>query len=114
VYETSFSPAMSLQTHIAGAEDKLLDLLHFAGKTSTSYVTERRSVTFAPQAASNFTPQGVRLMRFNLADQNGRLEGSTLRLVMTIRNATANVLKQVVDSPASMFRRVRLIATVPR
>jgi hypothetical protein len=48
---------MSLETHIAGAEDKLLDSLHFAGKTSASYVTERRSVSFAPQAASNFTPQ---------------------------------------------------------
>jgi hypothetical protein len=26
-------PAMSLETHIAGAEDKMLDSLHFAGKT---------------------------------------------------------------------------------
>jgi hypothetical protein len=100
---------MSLETHIAGAEDKLLDSLHFAGKTSASYVTERRSVSFAPQAASNFTPQGVRLMRFNLADQNGWLVGDTLRLVMTIHNASANPLSPRTDSPASMFRRVRLI-----
>jgi hypothetical protein len=40
-------------------------------------------VSFAPQAASNFTPQDVRLMRFNLADQNGWLEGNTLRLIFT-------------------------------
>ena len=100
---------MSLETHIAGAEDKLVDSLHFAGKTSASYVTERRSVSFAPQAASNFTPQGVRLMRFNLADQNGWLVGDTVRLVMTIHNAKATNLVPVVDSPASMFRRVRLI-----
>jgi hypothetical protein len=100
---------MSLETHIAGAEDKLLDSLHFAGKTSASYVTERRSCSFAPQAASNFTPQGVRLMRFNLADQNGWLLGNTLRLVFTIHNATANALNPRTDSPASMFRRVRLI-----
>jgi hypothetical protein len=101
---------MSLEIHIAGAEDKLLDSLHFAGKTSASYVTERRSVSFAPQVASNFTPQGIRLMRFNLADQNGWLEGSTLRLVMTIHNARGDqALEPVTDSPASMFRRVRLI-----
>jgi hypothetical protein len=100
---------MSLETHIAGAEDKLLDSLHFAGKTSASYVTERRNVSFAPQAASNFTPQGVRLMRFNLADQNGWLDGSTLRLVFTLHNATANPLRPIVDSPASMFRRMRVI-----
>jgi hypothetical protein len=88
-----------------------LDSLHFAGKTSASYVTERRSVSFAPQAASNFTPQGVRLMRFNLADQNGWLEGSTLRLVMTIHNARNDQpLVPVTDSPASVFRRVRCIS----
>ena len=62
---------MSLETHIAGAEDKLLDSLHFAGKTSASYVTERRSVTFAPQTSANISPAGVRLIRFNLSDQNG-------------------------------------------
>jgi len=104
---------MSLETHIAGAEDKLLDSLHFAGKTSASYVTERRSVSFAPQAASDFKPGGVRLMRFNLADQTGWLDGSTLRLVMTINNAAtgqgASSLFPVADSPASMFRRVRII-----
>jgi hypothetical protein len=56
---------------VAGdTQDKLLDSLDFAGTTSASYVTEHTSVSFAPQAASNFTPQGVRLMRFNLADQN--------------------------------------------
>jgi hypothetical protein len=100
---------MSLEVHIAGAEDRLLDSLHFAGKTSASYVTERRSVSFAPQAASNFTPQGVRLLRYSLADQTGWLEGNSLRLVMTIHNATANPLRPVVDSPASMFRRLRVI-----
>jgi hypothetical protein len=101
---------MSLETHIAGAEDKLLDSLHFAGKTSASYVTERRSVSFAPQAASNFTPQGVRLMRFNLADQNGWLVGDTMRLVFRLHNArTDEDLSPICDSPASMFRRMRLI-----
>ena len=101
---------MSLETHIAGAEDRLLDSLSFAGKTSASYVTERRSVSFAPQAASNFTPQGVRLMRFNLADQNGWLEGDTLRLIFTLHNASTDaLLTPITDSPAGMFRRVRLI-----
>ena len=105
---------MSLETHIAGAEDRLLDSLHFAGKSSASYVTERRNVSFAPQAASDFKSTGVRLMRFNLADQNGWLVGDTLRLVMTINNAStgqgAASLAPITDSPASMFRRFRVIA----
>jgi hypothetical protein len=38
------------------------------------------------------------------------LEGSTLRLVMTVHNASGvNPLVPVTDSPASMFRRVRVI-----
>ena len=101
--------AMSLETHIAGAEDKLLNSLHFAGKTSASFVVERLNVSFALQAASNFPPQGVRLMRYNLADQNGWFDGSTLRLVFTLHNATANPSRPVVESPASMFRRMRII-----
>ena len=90
---------MSLETHIAVAEDKLLDSLHFAGKTSASYVTERRSVSFAPQAASNFTPNLVRLMRFNLADQNGWLDGNTMRLVFMLHNGRGAPLVPICDSP---------------
>jgi hypothetical protein len=52
----------------------------------------------------------VKLLRFALADQTGWLMGDTLRLVMTIHNAKAALLQPAVDSPASMFRRVRLIA----
>ena len=103
---------MSLETHIAGAEDKLLDSLHFAGKTSASFVTERRSVSFAPQAASNFTPQGVRLIRVQLADQSGWLVGDTVRLCFTLHNArtgSGQDLVPICDSPASIFRRLRLI-----
>ena len=45
---------MSLETHIAGSEDRLLDSLTFAGKSTASYVTERRNCTFAPQSRGNF------------------------------------------------------------
>ena len=62
---------MSLETHTTGSEDRLLDSLTFAGKSTASYVTERRSCTFAPQSGGNFSAAGIRLMRFNLADQQG-------------------------------------------
>jgi hypothetical protein len=48
-------------------------------------------------------------MRFNLADQNGWLAGNTMRLAFTLHNATATPLTPICDSPASMFRRVRVI-----
>ena len=113
---------MSLETHISGSEDRLIDSLHFAGQNSASYVIDRRGVSFAPQTASDFKPGGVRLLRFSLADQMGWLVGDTVRLVMTLHNARvpvppvdgtpgdARLLTPLTDSPASIFRRLRLTA----
>ena len=102
---------MSLETHIAGSEDRLLDSLTFAGKSTASYVVERRSCTFAPRSGGKFAPDGIRLLRFNLADQQGWLDAGTLRLAFTItsRNTTTDLVP-IVDNPASLFRRLRVIA----
>lgn len=102
---------MSLETHIAGSEDRLIDGLHFGSRNTASYVTARRAATFHPSSASSWKPSGVRLMRFNLADQAGWLDGSTMRLCFTLTNLSgASALTPIVDSPASMLRRVRVIA----
>ncbi len=102
---------MSLETHIAGSEDRLLDGLHFAGRSSASYVIERRSCTFPPSSASSWKPSGVRLCRFNLADQQGWLDGNSMRLVFTLTNLSgSSAIGPECDSPASMFRRLRIIA----
>ena len=101
---------MSLETHISGSEDKLIDSLSFAGRNTASYVTERRSCSFQPQSGGLFSPNGVRLMRFNLADQSGWLVGDTVRLVMNIQNNTGTPLQPICDSPNGMIRRLRIIA----
>jgi hypothetical protein len=101
---------MSLETHIAGSEDQLISGLHFSGSNTASYITDRRQVSFAPQSASNFKPSGSRLMRFSLADEQGFLDGATVRLIFKITNLSATVaLTPVCDSPASMFRRLRIL-----
>ena len=51
---------MSLETHIAGSEDRLIDGLHFAGRNTASYIVSRKDATFHPSSASNFKPSGVR------------------------------------------------------
>ena len=102
---------MSLETFIAGGEDRLVDGLHFGSRNTASYVTARRAATFHPSSASSWKPSGVRLMRFNLADVAGWLDGGTMRLIFTITNNKANAtLQPIVDSPASMLRRARVIA----
>lgn len=102
---------MSLETYIAGSEDRLIDGLHFGSRNTASYVTARRAATFHPSSASSWKPSGVRLMRFNLADQAGWLDGSTMRLCFTLTNLSgSSALTPICDSPASMLRRVRVIA----
>ena len=93
---------MSLETHIAGVDDALVSPLHFSGSASTaSYITERRNCTFAPKSGGLFSPNGLRLLRFNLADQSGFLDGQTIRLAFEIKNTHATVaLTPVVSSPA--------------
>ena len=81
---------MTLETHIAGSEDKLLEGLHFGSRNTASYVTARRSTTFSPSSASSWKPAGVRLVRFNLADHAGWLDPGTLRLIFTITNNSLN------------------------
>ncbi len=102
---------MSLETHIAGCDDRLIDGLHFAGRNTASYITQRSSCSFAPQTASNFKPSGSRLMRFSLADQQGWLDGGTVRLIFKLTNLhVTGSLQPITDSPASIFRRLRVIA----
>ena len=83
---------MSLETHIAGAEDALISGLHFGNRNTASYITERRSATFAPQTSADITPAGSRLLRFNLSDQSGFLDGSTVRLAFKLNNSGGSAI----------------------
>ena len=101
---------MSLETHIAGSEDRLTDGLHFGGRNTASYITSRQATTFSPSSAAAHSSLGVRLIRFNLADHSGWLDGGTARLIFTLTNLATTALDPITVSPACMFRRVRLIA----
>ena len=75
---------MSLETHIAASEDRLIDSLHFAGRNTASYIAARRASTFHPSSAAAWNAKG--LLRLNLADAGGWLDAGTLRLIFTISN----------------------------
>ena len=50
-------------------------------------------------------------MRWNLANQSGWLDGSTLRLCFTLHNLRPDAaLSPDADSPACVFRRIRVVA----
>ncbi len=100
---------MSLETHIAGSEDRLIDGLHFAGRNTASYITARRVAPFAPSSAAAWPARG--LIRFNLADHAGWLDAGTLRLIFTIsNNRVPSTLDLFGATPATVLRRLRIIA----
>ena len=115
---------MSLETHIAGSEDRLIDGLRFAGRNTAGYLVNRRGATFHPSSTSNFKPSGVRLMRWSLADQAGWLDGNSVRLIFTLNNlapaptqgqaAATNAIWPITDTPAGMFRRFRILGAARR
>ena len=101
----------SLETHLAGSSDSLVDGLFFGGRNTASYVVERRDAQFHPSSASAFEVTGVRLIRFNLADVSGWLDGASLRFAFTVtETGGATQLSPITITPLSMFRRMRIIA----
>lgn len=104
---------MSLETHISGSEDRLIDGLHFGSRNTASYIVDRNQATFHPTSASAWQPSGVRLLRFNLADVSGWLDPSTVRLCFTLNNlkSPAATMTPITDSPLGMIRRMRILAS---
>jgi len=81
-------------------------------ETTSSYVISRHDATFAPTTSSPLRPAGTRLLRWNLADVSGWLDGSTVRLAFTMENKrTSGPLVPIAVSPACIFRRMRIIAS---
>ena len=91
---------------ISGGEDSLLESLSFDLPPSSSYIQNRRYVSYYPSGASTYAPNGVRVMRFNLVGE-GWLDPDSLRITGKLANTGANVL-QLADGPHSMIQRAKL------
>ncbi len=101
-----------LESVIASSEDLLIKGLHYASSQTSSYITSRSNSTFPPNTASDFSPRGSRLMRFTLAQDGGWLDAGTMRLLFKITNEDSSAsLTPVTDSPGSMFRSLRIVAS---
>ena len=67
-------------------EHKLIDGLSFKTNLGSSYVVDRRSVTFHPQGSSIYQPgAGTRLIRILLTGDNW-LDPSTFRIQFDLNN----------------------------
>ena len=106
-----------MEHHAQSIDDALIGGLSYKLKAGASYVTNRRSVSYFAQGGNQYSPSGVKVMKFNLTGDQW-LDPSTFRVMFQLNN-TGNVgaaegtsLKMVEPlswNPAVFFRRARLI-----
>ena len=98
-------------------DDALIGGLSYKLKPGASYVTNRRSVSYFAQEGNQYSPNGVKIVIFNLTGDQW-LDPSTSRVMFQLNN-TGNVgaaegtsLKSIEPlswNPAVFFRRARFI-----
>ena len=95
-------------------EDILIDNLSFKLNKGSSYITDRRSVSFFPTTSNVYKPSsGARVIKFTLnGEDNSWLDPQSVRIFFTLNNKDGTNFRKFrpLSSPYSFFRRMRIIA----
>ena len=95
-------------------EDVLIDNLSFKLNKGSSYITDRRSVSFWPSGSNIYKPSsGNRVIKFSLnGEDNSWLDPQSVRIFFTLSNKDGTNFKKLrpLSSPYSFFRRMRILA----
>ena len=95
-------------------EDILIDNLSFKLNKGSSYITDRRSVSFFPTTSNVYKPSsGARVIKFTLnGEDNSWLDPQSVRICFTLNNKDGTNFRKIrpFSSPYSFFRRMRIIA----
>ena len=98
-----------MEAILAAQQEQLLPGLSYTLPGAVSYVKERSSNTWFPEGAASYAPNQVRVLRFNLSDQQAYLDPHTVVFSFTITNTSADrALKFKTPNPLIMFSRARL------
>lgn len=93
---------------VSSTESSLISQLEFKLPPNSQFALERRLVSSHPSGASQFSPDGVRVMRFVITGEDW-LDPSTLRLAMKVRNLDAANTLFLASEPWCLFDQVRLL-----
>ena len=102
-----------MEHHAQSVDDALIGGLSYKLKAGGSYVTSRRSVSYFPQGGNQYSPNGVRGIKFNITGDQW-LDPSTFRVRFQLNNLDHDLLRSTFVSPLSwdpsvFFRRARII-----
>ena len=106
-----------MEHHAQSVDDALIGGLNYKLKAGAPYITNRRSVSYFAQGGDQYSPNGVKVMKFNLAGDQW-LDPSTFRVMLQLNNAgnvgsaegsATKALEPLAWNPAVFFRRARTI-----
>ena len=106
-----------MEHHAQSVDDALICGLNYKLKAGASYVTNRRSVSCFAQGGNQYSPNGAKVMIFNLIDDQW-LDPSTSRVMLQLNNAgnigapEGSPIKQIEPlswNSTVFFRRARVI-----
>ena len=106
-----------MEHHAQSLDDALIGGLSYKLKPGASYVTNKRSVSYFASGGNQYSPNGVKVMKFSLTGDQW-MDPSTFRAMSQLNNAS-NVgaaegspiksLEPLSWNPAVFFRRARII-----
>ena len=94
------------------AEDYLIDSFQFKIPPGASYVTDRRSVSYATAGSNAYTfNSGANVIRVSLTSRDGWLDPGSIRLHYTLANTdnTSTNYLRTIGGPWSFIRRARCL-----
>ena len=98
-----------MESHLAAAtQDGLIQSLSHSLPNTANYILSRTNATFMPQGGNTYAPNGVRLIRFQIADSTQFLDPHSVRLMFTLTNDAAQAM-QLLGAPMVLFQRCRLL-----
>ena len=75
-----------MEHQVQSVDDALIGGLNFKLKAGASYVTNRRPVSYFAQGGNQYSPNGVKVVKFNLTGDQW-LDPSTFRVMFQLNNA---------------------------
>ena len=97
-----------METSLSATEDQLLDSLSFKLPTTANYIVNREDVTFFPANGNEFSPTGVKIIRFTFSGA-GWLDPRSVRVQFKLTNRDpANLMFLINALPHNFIRRLRI------
>ena len=99
-----------MEHHAQSVDDALIGGLSYKLMAGASYVTNRRSASYFAPGGNSYSPNGIKVMKFNLTGDQ-RLDPDTFRVAFQLNNnnGNGNMVQPLSWNPAVFFRRARLI-----